>query len=227
MGLSSSKTKTTTNQTRTGTETTSGTQMPVTPPFLTEAAMDYVDRIGAFGEMDPNAFVAGASPLQQAAWQNALPAMSGWQGQALTASQMAQAAGTAGPNHAGKPVTAHAPAGTGGGMQAPAGPGAFQANATTYDAPSLGNATVATAQGYAAPQLGNAAQAQAGMVQPAAIGNAAQASAQGYSAAPLGRAAEAGVAQYAAPQLGNAAQAQANTFSAQQLEPAAQAGVTD
>src|SRR5688572_29249902 len=117
MGLSSSKTRTTTTQNTSRNETTSGTQMPVTPPWLLEDARDYVNRIGAFADLDPNSFVAPASPLQQAAWQNALPAMSGWQGQALAAAQLAQAAGQGGPNFAGKMATGGAPAGTGGQLQ--------------------------------------------------------------------------------------------------------------
>ena len=38
MGLSSSKTKTTSNQTQNTNQTESGTTMPVTPDWLTEAA---------------------------------------------------------------------------------------------------------------------------------------------------------------------------------------------
>src|SRR5687768_3502782 len=108
MGLSSSRSRTTTNQNTTQNETSSGTQTPITPLWLTEAAEDYVGRIGAFGDMDPNSFVAPASPLQQMAWQNA-GALSGWQGQANSAAQMTQNVGSMGPNLAGGHHVAQAP----------------------------------------------------------------------------------------------------------------------
>jgi hypothetical protein len=114
MGLSSSKTRATTTQNSNQTENSSATQMPVTPPWLLEDARDYVNRIGAFADADPNAFVAPASPLQLMAWQNAPQALSGWQGQALTAAQMAQAAGQAATNLAGPHASGAAPKGTGG-----------------------------------------------------------------------------------------------------------------
>lgn len=94
MGLSSSKTTQKTNSTE------SGTQTPITPDWLTGAAHDYTDRIGAFGDMDPNSFVAPAAPLQQQAWDNAAR-LGDWQPQAATAAGMTQAAGQAGPNLAG------------------------------------------------------------------------------------------------------------------------------
>jgi len=71
MGLSSSKTKTTSNTSQNTNQTETGTTTPLTPDWLTQAAQDYVGRIGAFGDMDPNSFVAPAAPLQQMAWQNA------------------------------------------------------------------------------------------------------------------------------------------------------------
>jgi hypothetical protein len=198
MGLSSSRSRTTTNQNTTQNETSSGTQTPITPPWLTEAAEDYVGRIGAFGDMDPNSFVAPASPLQRTAWQNAIPAMSGWQGQAQTAAGMAQTAGTMGPNYAGMTPQAaqflsqmsltgsRAPQGTGGGMQAPrdgaAQPGpAFQAQAFGYAAPRLGPASLVSGQGYAMPNLGSAS----GYAAPR-IGQPIGAFAQGYNPALVG-----------------------------------------
>lgn len=155
MGLSSSKTKTTqdTNQAQ------SGTTMPITPDWLTEAAQDYVGRIGAYGDMDPNSFIAGASPLQQQAWQNA-DQLGGWRGQAATAAQMALGAGQGGASFAGigGGSSGKAPAGTGGIFQPPApetGP-AYQATASGYNAPRLATPGLVSGQGYSAPQVGNA-----------------------------------------------------------------------
>lgn len=97
MGLSSSKSKT---EQKTD-QTTSGTQTPITPDWLLQGARDYTERIGDFGNMDPNQFVAGASPLQQQAWGN-VDQLNGWQPQAATASGLAFGAGTSGPNLATK-----------------------------------------------------------------------------------------------------------------------------
>ena len=170
MGLSSSKTRTTTTQNASQAENSSGTQMPVTPPWLLEDARDYVNRIGAFADMDPNAFVAPAAPLQRMAWDNA-GALSGWQGQARTAAELARHAGMAGPSYAGRlssPAFAGegdhpkggggaVPPGTGGQLQPPAGPGsAFQAQPSRYAPPTLGAAAQAQPTAYAAPGLGPA-----------------------------------------------------------------------
>src|SRR5687767_7665337 len=108
------------------------------------------------------------------AWQNAV-ALSGRQGQAATAAGMAQQAGSAGPNYAGR---TGAPAGTGGGMQAPRGSGG---PAFTYGAPQLGAASLVNGQGYTAPQLGNAQGYGA-----ARIGQPIGAIAQGYNPASVG-----------------------------------------
>lgn len=100
MGLSSSKTKTTSNTSQNTNQSENATTTPVTPDWLTQAAQDYVGRIGAFGDMDPNSFVAPASPLHQMAWQNA-SSLGDWRGQAATAAQLALQAGSGGPNLAG------------------------------------------------------------------------------------------------------------------------------
>ena len=100
MGLSSSKTKTTTNSSSNNNETQNATTTPVTPDWLTQAAQDYVGRIGAFGDMDPSGFVAPAAPLHQMAWQNAA-SLGDWRGQAATAAQLALQAGSGGPHYAG------------------------------------------------------------------------------------------------------------------------------
>ena len=183
MGLSSSRTRTSTSQNASQTESSSGTQMPVTPLWLLEDARDYVNRIGAFADMDPNAFVAPASPLQRMAWQNAPSALSGWQGQALTAAQMAQSAGQAGANLAGTTsASGSAPKGTGGELQPPTVAPAFQAQASTYTAPTLGPAALATAQGYAAPSLSAPT-----LVSGTGYSAPAIAAAQGYAAARIGQ----------------------------------------
>ncbi|WP_114954321.1 hypothetical protein [Sphingosinicella terrae] len=109
MGLSSSKSKTTTNQTQTSNQATSGTQMPVTPPYLEEVARDYVSRIREFGNLDPRSFVAAPSALQQQAW-NSAGSMLVPQGGGRQALDMAQQAGQSGANLAGSAATV---AGTG------------------------------------------------------------------------------------------------------------------
>lgn len=94
MGLSSRKSTTKTDQTQ------SGTSAPITPDWLRDGARDYVDRIAAFGDSDPNAFVAGASPLQQAAWAN-VGSLGAWQDLAATGAGLALDAGQRGPHLAG------------------------------------------------------------------------------------------------------------------------------
>src|ERR1700750_607314 len=100
MGLSSSSTKQTTNQTQNSNQTENATTTPITPDWLTQAAQDYVGRIGAFGDMDPNALVAPSSPLQNMGWQNA-GSLGDWRQQAATASQLAYGAGQGSANLAG------------------------------------------------------------------------------------------------------------------------------
>jgi hypothetical protein len=161
MGFSSSKTKTTQNVNQNET----GTTMPVTPDWLTGAAQDYVGRIGAFGDMDPNSFVAGAAPLQQQAWGNA-DRLDDWQPLAQGAAGMAAGAGMAKPNLAG------APAGTGGGFQgqAPQPGGKFSADGAY--APDRGSPFPTPAGGYSpAPQMPGYAMPRTG--QPIGGGNPA------------------------------------------------------
>src|SRR5687767_3010297 len=97
MGLSSSKSKTTTNQQTSET----GSTVPVNPPWVTDAIEEYTGRLGAFGDLDPNVFVAGPSPLQTAAWDSA-STLADWQPQARLAADRAlriadQPASLAGP----------------------------------------------------------------------------------------------------------------------------------
>ena len=84
MGLSSSKQTTKTNSTNNESATTT----PILPSWTMPAFDDYSSRIAQFGNMDPNSFVAGSSPLQQMAWNN-VGSLDDWQGQARLASERA------------------------------------------------------------------------------------------------------------------------------------------
>jgi hypothetical protein len=118
MGLSSSKTKTTTDQT----QNQSATTTPQNPAWVTDSITDWVGRIGAFGDADPNSFVAPASPLQQQAWNN-VGQLNGWKGQMQSASGLGFKAANAGANLVGKPST-YSPTKLGAAAQATAGTGA-------------------------------------------------------------------------------------------------------
>lgn len=131
MGLSSSKSTTKTNQ------TTSGTTTPTNPSWVTDPLKDFTGKIQAFGNTDPYGYIAGASPLQQQAW-DAADNLGGWMGQNQQATNMAQQAGNAGPNLAGPANTAQAAT-----YQAPQ-----LGNAATYDPVKLAQAVQATGQGY-------------------------------------------------------------------------------
>lgn len=65
MGLSSKKTKTTSNTSQTGTTT------PVAEPWVRDTFTNYTDRINDLLDRDPGGFVAPASTLQQQAWDTA------------------------------------------------------------------------------------------------------------------------------------------------------------
>lgn len=95
MGLSSSKVKTTEN--RKTNETTSGTTMPVTPPWLSSGLQDYFGQIGSFAGQDPQSLVAGPSALQQQAWAGA-GNLGGWQANLGHAGELARNVGGAGAN---------------------------------------------------------------------------------------------------------------------------------
>ena len=131
MGLSSKKQTTTTNQTQNQQATTT----PQNPQWVTDSITDWVARIGAFGDADPNAFVAPAAPLQQQAWNNT-GQLNAWKGQMQSASDLGFKAANAGANLMGNPAT--------------------------YSAPELGGAAQTTAHGYSAPQLGPAQTATSG-----------------------------------------------------------------
>lgn len=137
MGLSSSTTKTKTNQR----ESSSSVMSPTNPVMVTQAMEDYLGRVKWFGAQDPNRFVAGASPLQQQAFKQA--------GNLGNSALFGQAAGIAG-----GVAGAGAPSATAQGYQAPNMGAAAQAAAASYNAPQLGQAST-----YGAPQLGPAAQA--------------------------------------------------------------------
>jgi hypothetical protein len=135
MGLSSSKQKATSESQQQQT----GTTTPINPSWVTDSIMDYTGRIGSMLDADPNSFVAGASPLQQRAW-NATDRLGLWTGNSNAASNMAAAAGNAGANL----------------MPSSAGYTAARGNASTYTAPTLANPREAVATGYNPAQAGAA-----------------------------------------------------------------------
>jgi hypothetical protein len=102
--------------------------------------MDYTGRIGAFGDADPNQFVAGASPLQQKAWGAADSRLGQWGANNNAASNIALNASNAGANL----------------MPGAAGYTASRGNASTYTAPTLANPREATATGFNPAQTGAA-----------------------------------------------------------------------
>jgi hypothetical protein len=237
MGLSSSKTKTTSNTSQNTNQTENATTTPVTPDWLTQAAQDYVGRIGSFGDMDPNNFVAPSSPLQNMAWQNA-GSLGDWRGQAATASQLALGAGQGGANLAGAGAMGRFAAlglqpaaqmsGGGAQMQGSALGGSAQSAANALggdktmpahssnmprppaDQSAPGNAFSGSAQ--QPRQQGPAFTYQAPNVQ-----NFAAPTAYGASQTSLGNAPQAGGQGYAAPQLGHANLVGGQGYSAPQL----------
>jgi hypothetical protein len=143
MGLSSSKSKTTTDQKTSET----GTTTPTNPPWVTDSIEEYTHRLGAFGDADPNSFVSGSAPLQRMAWEN-VGSLADWQPQAKAASQMALQAGQSPANLAGRgPMTR--------GLQAPqAGP------RMATQAPATGGPQLSTQAGQAPADLAGRPQPQ-------------------------------------------------------------------
>jgi hypothetical protein len=184
MGLSSSKTKTTTSQNT----NQNGSTSPTNPPWVTDAIEQYTDRLGAFGDQDPNSFVAGASPLQRMAWDNA-GSLADWQPQARAASQMASDAGSL-PAHTVGPARTYA---------------AAQGKASSYEAPRLGDPSFTAARSYQAQPLGPPAAGAASTYDAPGIDAASLVKARGYSAPALGAANA-----YAAPRIGQPAAASAS-----------------
>ncbi len=201
MGLSSStnKSKTTENTQQTGTTT------PVNPPWVSDAIEQYTNQLGAFGDMDPNSFVAGPAPLQQMAWGNA-NSLGDWQPQARLASQQAlnviqNETPQLGPAATFNPVSAQS---------------------TGFNAPQLGQAPQSQAASYAAPTLG-----QANTYTAPSAGTGALVGARGYTAPALGSAIG-----YAAPRVGAPIGAQAQGYTTQptdrtMLGPTANATASD
>ena len=93
MGLSKSKSKSTTNQTTTD----SATRTPTNPQWVTDAVKGYTDRVNQFGGRDPQSMVAGPSALQGQAFSQA-GQLGSWLPQNQQASEMASGAGNAGAN---------------------------------------------------------------------------------------------------------------------------------
>jgi hypothetical protein len=123
MGLSSSKATTTSNATQNQQATTT----PSNPEWVTNSIQDWIGRIGAFGDADPNSFVAPGSPLQQQAWNNT-GQMNAWKGQMQSASDLGFKAANSGANLVGNPST-YSPVQLGGAAQSTAGTGAGQMGA--------------------------------------------------------------------------------------------------
>lgn len=183
MGLSSSSSKQTTDQTQTNNQVTQGTQTPITPDWLMQGAQDYVGRIGEFGQMDPNQFVAAASPLQQMAWQN-IGNLSDWQAQAGRATELAaapQRTNTANPYLSAQTSLFAPQQVTGAGMTAPRLNGPAQGITTTLRAPQVSGTAQADATGYNAPGV-----REAWMVGPNGYNAPELANAQGYAASRVG-----------------------------------------
>ena len=125
MGLSSSKSKTTTDQ------TTNQTTNPITPPWALQPIQDITGKINAFSNMPADQFVAPASPIQQQVF-NQVGNLGGY-GQTIDdAIGMAKAAGAT-----------PAPQAVASTYQAPALGKAAQANVSTWSAPQLGPAAQA------------------------------------------------------------------------------------
>lgn len=253
MGLSSSSSKTTSNQTQNTNQVENATTTPVTPDWLTQAAQGYVGRIGSFGDMDPNSFVAPSSPLQNMAWQNA-GSLGDWRQQAATASQMAAGAGQSGPNLAGtggamgrwagmNGLTPNPQMSAGGGAQAAAdalGGDKMQAmHSTPMAAPQNAFSGASPQQGpaytYHAPQVANPAAPTAYGAQQTSLGAAPQVGGQSYQAPQLNMPGLVSGAGYSAPQLGNASGyaaarvgnpigSTASTYQAPSIGPAQDAG---
>ncbi len=182
MGLSSSKSKTTTDQKT----SERGTTTPVNPPWVTDAISEYTSRLGAFGDMDPASFVAPSSPLQNMAWGEAR-SLGNWQGQNGLASGLAGRIAASPANLVGDPATYNPASGQAAAYQAsqyqaPTLGSAAQAAGTGYQAPVLGPAALASAHGYDAPTLGSAHSYQAQGYQAPALG-----SAQTYAGARVGQ----------------------------------------
>lgn len=207
MGLSSSKSTTKTDEK----STQQGTTTPFNLPGVDQALIGMTDRIGAFGDMDPNSFIAGPSPLQQMAWNN-VPSLADWQPQARLASETALGVANAAPANAGQASTWNPSASTAQSWQAPQIGNAPQAQAASMQAPSLGNAVTGQAASYQAPQLGAAPTANAATMQAPKLGAAPTAQASTYNAPNLGAAST-----YSAPTAGQGALVSARGYQAPQL----------
>lgn len=228
MGLSSSSSRTTSNTSQNTNQAENATTTPVAPDWLTQAAQDYVGRIGAFGDMDPNGFVAPASPLQNMAWNNA-GSLGDWKGQAATAAQLALGAGQQAPNYAGAGGAMGRWAGMSGLVPSArmSGPGGAQAAADALGGDKIlpaHSSPLAAPRGafsgagapsgpaftYRAPTVQSPAAPSAYGAVPASLGNAPLVSGQGYSAPQLGQAGSYAAARPGAP-IGASAQGYAST----------------
>ncbi len=158
MGLSSSKSKSTTKQRETGTSVVN----PTNPPIVTQAMEDFIGRVRSFGATDPYRYVAPASELLKQAFAEA-GNLGGWARGLDAANDAATGAVRSGANLA-----------AASGYDSPKLGQSAQAEAAGYAAPTLGRAAV-----YDAPTLGAAAEAGNVTIDP--IRNADAANAQAAS----------------------------------------------
>jgi hypothetical protein len=135
MGISSSKQKTTSNETNSQTGTTS----PDNPEWVTNALSDYTGRIGSMLDSDPYSMVAPVAPLQQQAFDNT-SRLGLWGANNNAASNIAIGAANMGAST----------------VPGSNGYTAARGNASTYTAPTLANPREAQATGYGAAQAGPA-----------------------------------------------------------------------
>jgi len=162
MGLSSSKTKTTSKETATTT--------PNIEPWVREGVQGWAGQIGQFGKSDPYSFVAGPSQIQQGVF-NDVGNFGEWRTGNQNAQNMVQGIAGAGPNFAGftsydapqiantrigAPATSQM-AGYDPFMTAPAG----QVSAPNINVPKLGQAATYEAIAAGGGSSGPAAQAAA------------------------------------------------------------------
>lgn len=166
MGLSTSKSKTKTNEQRQTNERTQGTTLPIAPGYVGDLAEDFGGRLAAFGEMDPNQFVAGAAPLQQAAWANAGD-LGAYRPQMNLASRNLSDLARSRPGmvqpHTMNPATVSLR-----GYDPPRPGPASLVSASGYQMPQLGSGTT-----YAVPRAGQPIRAQAGGYQNQMVGREA------------------------------------------------------
>jgi hypothetical protein len=175
MGLSSSKQKTTSNQ------TTNATTTPNVPDYIQGPVSDYYSQIAGLIGQDPYAYTTPANALQLQAGANAAN-LGGWRQGLGQASDLARNTANAPPRYASPSFATAAQAQ---GTQAgPAYSGTtYMANPQGYNAVGLGQAQTFGGAQTAAPQTAQAQQATSDWYNPPTLGAANLAGNQGYNAA--------------------------------------------